>query len=179
MPSIKQSTLVVVDVQGKLAQLMHEKEDLFKNIGILIKASKLLEIPIIWCQQVPEALGETAREIKELLDGLEPVNKASFSCCGSEQFAKKLSRTGRNSVILCGIETHVCIYQTAVDLKNKEFDVTVIADGVSSRTAENKQIAIEKLRQNGIDIASTEMVLFELLKTAEHPKFREIAGLIR
>lgn len=179
MPLIEESILVVVDVQGKLAELMHCKESLFKNIAILIKASKILDIPIVWCQQVTESLGETVAEIKELLNGIEPVNKASFSCCGVDAFTKKISEFDRKSIILCGIESHVCIYQTAVDLKLNGFNVTVLADAISSRTAENKQIAIEKMREDGVAIASTEMLLFEFLKTAEHPKFREIARLVR
>ena len=179
MPDIQKSCLVVVDVQGKLAQLMSGREGLFKNIQILIKAAKILDIPIIWCQQFPEGLGETVGEIAVLMCDIEPINKVSFSCCGDEQFNIRLDEVGRGQVLLCGIETHVCIYQTASDLYERGYEVSVIGDAVSSRTAENKEIALLRMRNEGIIISSTEMALFELLRTAEHPKFREVAKLIK
>jgi len=179
MPQIENCCLVVVDVQGKLAQLMYEKERLFKNIGILIQAAKILDIPILWCQQVPEALGPTVPEIAELLEGVEPVNKFAFSCCGDEQFNGRLQELGRKQVILCGIETHVCIYQTAADLLLREYEVEVVADAVSSRTAENRQIGLERMAVDGANLSSVEMLLFELLKDAKHPKFKQIARLVK
>ena len=179
MLDIQQCCLTVVDVQGKLAQLMHGKEVLFKNIQILVQAAKILEIPILWCQQCPDALGPTIPEIAELLDNNEPINKAAFSCCGEEQFNAGLKALARKQVLLCGIETHVCIYQTAIDLLQQDFHVEVIADAVSSRALENKQIALNRMASEGAKITCTETVLFELLKTAEHPKFRQIAKLIK
>jgi len=179
MLEIEKSCLVIVDVQGKLAQLMYDKETLFKNIRVLIQAAKELSIPILWCQQVPEALGPTIPEIAELLGDVKPINKSAFSCCCDEKFNSALKKIGRQQVLLCGIETHVCIYQTAMDLKSKGKEVHVIADAVSSRTLDNKKLALEKLRTNGIDIDCTEMTLFELLKTAQHLSFKTIAKLIK
>ena len=179
MLEIKNCCLVVVDVQGKLAQLMYEKEKLFSNITVLIKSAKILDIPILWCQQVPKALGETVDEIKEFLTGNEPIDKSAFSCCGDEVFRQKLKQAGKKQIIICGIETHVCIYQTAMNLLDKEFEVTLVTDAVSSRTAENKALAIEKLNAEGVSLSSTEMALFELLKDAKHPNFKEIAKLIK
>ncbi len=202
MLEIQDCCLVVVDVQGKLAQLMVDKEALFKNIQILIQAARILEIPILWCQQVPEALGPTVPEIAALLAGIrgegvppsnrgqdardmrverpvEPIDKASFSCCGQEQFNAQLNTLGKEQVLLCGIETHVCIYQTAMDLMEGGLDVTVIADAVSSRTEQNRRIALRRLAAEGAHVSSTEMALFELLKTAKHPHFREIAKLVK
>jgi nicotinamidase-related amidase len=179
MLEIEQCCLTVIDVQGKLAQLMHGREALFKNIQILIQAAKILEIPILWCQQCPDALGPTVPEIAQHLTDIEPINKAAFSCCGAEQFNAGLKELERNQVVLCGIETHVCIYQTAMDLLRQDFNVSIIADAVSSRTLENKQIALNRLAAEGVNISSMEMALFELLKTAEHSKFRQIAKLIK
>jgi len=179
MLDIQQCCLTVVDVQGKLAQLMHGRDALFKNIQILVQAAKILEIPILWCQQCPDALGPTVPEIAQILDDIEPVNKSAFSCCVSRQFNAGLKELGRNQILLCGIETHVCIYHTAVDLLRQDFNVNVIADAVSSRALENKQIALNRLAAEGAKISCTEMALFELLKTAEHPKFRQIAKLIK
>ncbi len=179
MLDINDCCLAVVDVQGKLAQLMVNKEALFKNIRILIQAAKLLGIPILWCQQAPKVLGPTVAEIAELLAADEPIDKASFSCWGVEPFRDRLRATGRKQVLLCGIETHVCIYQTALDLLGQDFDVTVIADAVSSRTPENKQIGLDRVAAEGAAIAGTEMALFELLKTAKHPQFKPIARLVK
>ena len=179
MLQIHNCCLVVVDVQGKLAQLMLDKQALFKNIQILIKAAKILDIPILWCQQCPDSLGPTVPEIAELLADNEPIDKAAFSCCGSKRFNARLNELARQQVVLCGIEAHVCIYQTAVDLLRKGFSVDVIADAVSSRTAENKQIAINKMAKQGANISCTEMALFELLKTAEHPQFKQIGKLVK
>ena len=179
MLDIQSCCLVVVDVQGKLAQLMHDKESLFKNIQILIQAAKILNVPILWCQQCPQSLGPTVPQIAQLLSDIEPINKASFSCCGSDQFNAKLTELSRRQILLCGIESHVCIYQTAVDLLRKGFGVDVVADAVSSRTLENKQIAITKMSAEGAKISNTEMALFELLKTADHPQFKQIAKLIK
>jgi nicotinamidase-related amidase len=171
--------LIVVDVQGRLAQLMHDKESLFKNIEILIKAAKFLNIPILWCQQCPDALGPTIPQIARLLTDIEPINKASFSCCGSDQFNAKLNELNRKGILLCGIESHVCIYQTAVDLLHKGFSVDVLADAVSSRTLENKQVALQRMAAESANVTTTEMALFELLKTADNPHFREIAKLVK
>ena len=179
MLDIQQCCLTVVDVQGKLAQLMHGREALFKNIQILVRAAKILEIPILWCQQCPDALGPTVPEIAQLLDGNEPINKSAFSCCRAEQFNEKLNELARRQILLCGIEAHVCIYQTALDLLRKGLAVDVPADAVSSRTAENKHIAIDRISAEGANISCVEMALFELLRTAEHPHFRQIAELIK
>lgn len=166
-------------MQGKLAELMDGKESLFANIEVLIKAAKALEIPILCCRQNPRALGPTVPQLAELLDGVEPVDKMSFSCCGDAKFIEKLNALKATDVILCGIEAHVCIYQTAMDLLDRDLNVHLIADAVSSRTAANRQIAVRRLTAEGANLSSTEMILFELLKTAEHPEFKELCRLIK
>ncbi len=172
MLDIQNCCLVVVDIQGKLAQSMLGKEALFKNIEILIKSANILNIPIIWCQQCPESLGATVPQIAQLLTENEPINKASFSCCVNEEFNSKLSSLARQQILLCGIEAHVCIYQTTVDLLGKGYTVDVISDAISSRTLDNKETVISRMAAKGANISGTEMVLFELLKTAENPQFK-------
>jgi nicotinamidase-related amidase len=179
MLDIRNCCLAVVDVQGKLAELMHGKDALFKNIQILIQSAKILDVPILWCQQVPDALGPTVPEVAQLLADIEPINKAVFSCCGADQFTAKLNESSRNQILLCGIEAHICVYQTAADLLAKGFEVNVVVDAVSSRTLDNKQIALNRLAAEGASVTSVEMALFELLRTAEHPKFRQIAKLVK
>ena len=179
MLDVDKTCLVVVDVQGKLAQRMVNKEVLFKNIRILIYAFNLLKVPILWCQQSPDALGPTEASIQEALGSCQPINKASFSCWPVPAFQARLGTLNRSQVVLCGIEAHVCVYQTAVDLLGHGRHVEVVADAVSSRTAENRAIALERLRAEGMAVTSVEMLLFELLRTAEHPQFRDIARLIK
>ncbi len=178
MLNIDTCSLVVVDVQGKLAQLMAGRERLFKNLTILIRAANILDIPILCCRQYPKALGGYIDEIAPLLADIEPVDKMLFSCC-TETFNQKLAELNRKQILLCGIETHVCVYQTAMDLLAKYHEVYIVADAVSSRTEENKQIALQRLAAESAKLCSVEMALFELLKTAEHPQFKEIAKLIK
>ncbi len=179
MLDTKKCCLVIVDVQGKLAELMDGKDTVLANIEILIKAAKALDLGIIWCQQYPKALGPTVPQIAELLTGNDPIDKFSFSCCGHDEFNDKLKELRPRQIILCGIEAHVCIYQTAADLLDTDYEVHVIADAISSRTPANKEIAIRRMDADGVIISSTEMTLFELLRTAKHEKFKELAKLIK
>ncbi len=109
----------------------------------------------------------------------EPIDKTAFSCAGDEKFLKALRRSDAEQFVLCGIEAHICVYQTAADLLDTGYDVAVVADAVSSRTIENKAVGLEAMRNSGAKITSVEMILFELLRTAEHEKFRQIAKLIK
>ncbi|MHC4192757.1 MAG: hydrolase [Planctomycetota bacterium] len=179
MLDIKKCCLAVIDVQGRLAQLMYDKQTLFDNITILIQAARILNMPILWCQQSPAALGATVPQIAQLLTDNEAIDKSSFSCCGEAQFEKRLNSLSRRQVLLCGIEAHVCIYQTAVDLLQEGLHVEVVADAVSSRTLQNKELGINRMRGEGVKITGVEMALFELLRTAEHPQFKQIAKIIK
>lgn len=180
MLTVENTALIVIDVQGKLAQLMHQKEALFDNLQKIIKGMQVLEIPIIWTEQVPEKLGQTTPEIARLLaNTARPISKSSFSCCGHQPFMDRLTTLNRKQVLLTGIEAHICVYQTAVDLLNLGYEVQVVADAVSSRVAENKQIGLERVKQAGATLTSTEMALFELLRAAEGAKFREITKIVK
>lgn len=174
-----QSVLVVIDVQGRLAYLMHDKEVLFKHIQALIQAADHLGIPVLFTEQVPQKIGFTVPEVADYFKGRKPILKETFSCFGSTEFQKKLSALKRKQIILCGIETHVCLYQTAVDLKEAKYEVQVVADAVSSRAKENKDAALRLMEHFGVTLTATEMLACELLKTSVHPKFREVLKLIR
>lgn len=175
----KSCCLIVIDTQEKLAAVMHNREVLIRNCSILIQIANALDMPILWCEQAPRALGPTVGELKAFLEGKHPIEKMSFSCCGQEAFLWELQKISPSAAILCGIESHVCVFQTAADLLEQGFGVHVIADAVSSRTAENKKIGLERMAAAGAVISSTEMVMFELLKDARHEKFRELAALIK
>lgn len=179
MLSREQTVLVVVDVQGKLAQAMHNKEALFRNLQRIIRGAQVLGLPILWCEQNPAGLGPTIPEVAGLLAGAQPIAKMSFSCCGQEAFQQALTATRRSQALLAGIEAHVCIYLTAADLVAAGYEVQVIADAVSSRTPENKQIGLARIAAVRASVTCTETALFELLRTAEEPKFKEIVKLLK
>ena len=179
MFQINKTTLLIIDIQGKLASLVHEKEKVYQNVTALIKAAQLLNMPIIYTEQVPEKIGKTIPEIANLLPGQNPIIKSSFSCCGSKEFVSKLKTLNRKQLVITGIETHVCVYQTISDLLDLKYEIQVVADAVSSRTFENSKIALKQIRKLGADITSTEMVICELMKTSEHEKFRDIIKLIK
>ncbi len=173
------TSLVLVDVQGKLAALMHNKEEFFSNAIKIIKGAKVLDIPIIWNEQLPDKLGPTIPEIKELLTGMSPLEKKTFSCCGNDGFSSALESTGRKQVLLIGMETHVCVYQTAVDLVSRGYDTYLVADAVSSRTQKNIELGVEAIKNAGAKITSVEMALFEMLQVAEGEKFKEIIKIVK
>jgi nicotinamidase-related amidase len=179
MLRIENSVLAVIDVQGKLAQLMYEKESLIANLTRLIKAANLLEIPILWNEQNPAGLGGTVPELAEHLTGIEPMTKMSFGCCGNPTFSESLASSGRRQLLVCGIEAHICVFQTTAELLAQGYEVHLVSDAVSSRTLANKQVGIDRMRSLGAVITSTEMSLFELLRTAEHSRFREISRLVK
>ena len=171
--------LVIIDIQGKLSQIVHESERVLYNSRIMIEGCRLLGIPIVWLEQLPEKLGATHPSIAEVLTGLSPIAKSCFSAYANASCVEQLESNNRKQVVLIGIETHICVYQTAVDLLRNGYEVFVVADAVSSRTADNKAIGIEMIRHEGAKILSTEAVLFALMRTAEHPKFRDIAKLVK
>ena len=179
MLAMEKTVFILIDVQGKLAQLMHEKEILFENLQKVIKGLTILGVPIVWVEQIPKNLGPTLPEIARLMPGLEPVAKTSFSCCGNNTIMQKLRQLNRNQVLLAGIETHVCVYQTALDLINSSYEVQVIADAVSSRNQENKKIGLNRIERAGGLITGMEMVLFELIGSADAPKFKDVIKIVK
>ncbi len=179
MLKLDDTALVVIDVQGKLAQLTHNRTELFKNLRLMIQGAQVLRIPILWTEQYPKGLGPTVAEVSELLPAIQPIGKNAFSCCGERAFMATLEPLGRRQILLTGIETHVCVHQTAMDLLEAGYEVQVIADAVSSRTAENRHIGLEKMRDAGVVITSTETALFELIKVAEGPQFKQISKLVK
>ncbi|GAB4454654.1 MAG: hydrolase [Anaerolineae bacterium] len=174
------TALLVIDVQGRLAEVMHDKERLFANVDRIIRGAKVLNLPIIWTEQVPEKLGATTPAIAELLrDVAQPITKSSFSCCGVTSFNQQLAATGRRQILVAGIEAHVCVYQTALDLLERGYHVELVTDAVASRSADNRLLGIERIKEAGATLTSTEMALFELLRAAEGPQFKEITKIVK
>lgn len=180
MLNIQDSALLVIDVQGKLAQLMQDKETLFANLERMIRGAQVLELPVIWTEQVPDKLGATTPAIAQLLaDSAQPFSKSSFSCCGQTGFAEQLQAAGRKQILVTGIEAHICVYQTAVDLLAQGYEVQLVTDAVSSRSAANRHLGIERIKEAGATLTSTEMALFELLRVAQGPQFKAITKIVK
>jgi nicotinamidase-related amidase len=173
------TAFLLIDVQGRLASLMHESDSLINNLELLIKGMRLLEIPVIWVEHLPEKLGPTVEKLQNVLSGLKPIRKNVFSCAGSSEIMDCLLKLNVDTLILAGIESHVCVYQTAKELLDKGFLIQIAADGTSSRTSRNREIGIQRMMQEGASITSVEMVLFELQKIAEGPVFKDLIRLIK
>ena len=173
------TVLIIIDIQGNLTQAMYDKENLFTNNVKLIQGIKALNLPIIFTEQIPQKLGKTLPVISQELNDIEPIAKEAFSCWDDRNFIKQLEGLNRKHIVLAGIECHVCVYQTAIDLISNGYNVHLVADAVSSRTPENRQIGIDAIKSAGAKITSTEMVLFELLRTAADPKAKELFKIVK
>lgn len=174
-----QTLLVLVDVQGKLAQIVQNSEQMLTNMVKLIQGLQLLDIPVIWLEQYPEGLGETSEQLKKHLNKQEPIKKMTFSACRSPAFTDALEAYDRTQVLVAGIETHVCVYQTAALLKEQGYEVEVVAAAVSSRTSMNKEIGLNKMQHLGIAPTSVEMALYELMEEAGTETFKEMLKIIK
>jgi nicotinamidase-related amidase len=172
------TVLVLVDLQVKLAPVMYEQKALIENTVKLIRGINILNIPILWVEHNPRGLGKTVPEVAELISG-KPITKLSFSCCDERCFMEALENSKRRQILLAGIESHICIYQTAIDLLRSAYEVEVVVDATSSRTLQNKEIGLQKVKDAGGAWTSVETVLFELLKVAEGAKFREILKIVK
>jgi isochorismate hydrolase len=170
---------LVIDIQERLFPVVADNELLHKNVTILIEGLKALSIPVLVTEQYKKGLGETIPSIKALLEGADFAEKLAFSCCDEPRFAESLELSKKRSVIIVGIEAHVCVLQTAIDLKERGFQPVVVEDCVSSRTPENKRIAMGRLRQEGVIVTSYESILFELCRFAGSDAFKAISKLVK
>lgn len=172
--------LAVVDVQEKLCAVMNPEalQDVVKNCSTLLQAANLLEIPAIHTEQYPKGLGSTLAALGAWLKPEAAVEKTCFSCCDESAFRARLHRD-RQQVVLAGMEAHICVLQTALQLQESGRQVFVVEDAVLSRRDANKQNALARLRQAGIIVTNTESVVFEWLKVAEGDAFKQISKLVR
>jgi nicotinamidase-related amidase len=173
------TALLVVDIQEKLSRTMHAREELIANARRLIQGARVLGVPVILTEQNPKGLGPTVAEVRELLPEVTAISKFSFSCCTSAECQQALKQLDRGCVLIAGIETHICVFQTAADLVTAGVHAEVVADACSSRTPGNKLIGLDKCRAAGAVVTSVETALFELLKAAEGPLFKEILSIVK
>ena len=169
---------LVIDIQERLFPLIHEHETMAKNTTILVKGLKSLSIPLIFTQQYTKGLGLSVLSVREMMDS-EPIEKNAFSCCDEPKFYDRLTGINKKFVIISGIETHVCVLQTTIDLIGLGYIPVVIEDCVSSRRLNDKNIAIARMRKEGAVISTYESILFELLRVSGTPEFKEISKLVK
>ena len=180
MRILRENTIgLVIDIQERLVPVMEENEQFVENCSKLIQGLQILGLPILVTQQYTKGLGETIDEIKALIPDFQYIEKKDFSCLDEPAFAEKLALFGAKNVIICGIESHVCVLQTAIDLKAAGYNPVVASDCVSSRSFDNIDLAAERFRYEGIMMTSMESILFELTRSAGAPGFKEISKLVK
>ncbi|MEJ2682877.1 MAG: hydrolase [Candidatus Sulfobium sp.] len=175
----KDALLLIVDVQERLAAAMTQREKVVANCIHLVEGADLLGLPVILTEQYPNGLGPTVRVLREKITHYEPVEKITFDCCRETSFSRRLTETGRKKVILAGMETHVCVLQTALGLMRDGYSVHVVEDAVCSRAKENFRVGLEFMRDAGSVISCTETVLFQLLERAGTAEFKAVSSMIK
>lgn len=171
--------LIIIDIQERLAAVMKQKEPVINNSLHLVEISKLLGIPIVVTEQYPKGLGQTIEEIRKALPVYQPLEKLTFSCCEEPAFLNEIKKLSKKTLILAGMETHVCVLQTCTGLLKEGFHVHLVKDAVCSRAKENWKTGIEFMRDAGAVITCTETVLFQLLKIAGTEEFKAISKRIK
>ena len=170
------AALILIDVQERLLQAVANKEAVLDNVVRLVRFARIIDIPVIVTEQ--QNLGPTVPQVKDELPGLSPVTKLEFNAFKNDEFAQQLDALGRKTLLMAGLETHICISQTAL-AATPRFAVHIASDAVSSRSPDNWHIALERMRQHGILISSTEMIIYELLERAGTDEFRAALKLVK
>lgn len=176
--SKEDTAIMIIDIQERLAPVMKYKDKVVNNTKILIQASKEMDIPIIYTEQYPKGLGHTIEELEELLENAKRFEKTSFSAI-NEEVKEALVELGKKKVIIVGMETHVCVYQTVRDLLSNGYEVFVVSDGVASRAKNNYLNGLDLMKNMGAVIINTESIVFDLLKEAGTPEFKIMSKLIK
>lgn len=176
-----QCALVVIDIQAKLLPAIFRKEELICNTQLLIRAARILKIPVLVTTQYAKGLGATVPEVSSLLNQTEALDKTLFSCFGSDAFCSVLKRLPgpRNTLLLCGMESHICVGQTALAGLREGYLVHVASDAVGSRTEWNWKIGLDRMRSAGAVISSTEMMIYELLRASSSSAFKELLPYLK
>lgn len=173
------SALLVIDFQERIYPAILEHEKLSRNVPILIEGLKAHELPVFVTEQYVRGLGPTVPEIAACLQGIDRIEKSAFSCCDEPRFSLALANSGKDYVIVCGIESHVCVLQTVIDLKAHGYHPVVVEDCVSSRKESDKKTALLRMQQEGVILTSYEAILFELLRYSGTETFKIISKLVK
>ncbi len=177
--SRERSVLVIIDVQEKLFPHISERQRILPRIDLLLSAAKVLAVPVILTEQYPKGLGTTIVEIRQALPAYDPLVKIDFSCVPATGFKERLTAYHRDQILLAGIETHVCVSQTALELASQGKKVFVIADATGSQRPLDAQIAVRRLERNGIAVTTAEAVVFEWLRRAGTDEFKAIQSKLK
>ena len=172
------TVLLIIDIQERILKVMQRYETVVENTLKLIRGCKVLNVPIYYTEQYPKGLGETATELKEELDG-NAIQKMSFSCGGAEDLFDEFKQKGYTQIVVCGIESHVCVQQTVLDLLANDFQVDVAADAISSRRDFDYDTALHRMRSNGAEVTTTESILFEILNVCGTDEFKAVSKLVK
>ena len=175
---LEKCILVLIDAQEKLLPHISDQQKLTRNLKILLEGAHVMGVPIISTQQYPDGLGKTISEISEKLQS-PAINKITFSCCDEDEFMANLQLKKKTTVILSGIETHICVQQTAIDLSSAGYQPVVVANCVSSRQTLDHEIALQRMKSEGAIITTYESLLFELCRSSESSYFKRISQLIK
>jgi len=175
----EKTALLIIDIQERILPVIHNIENVIQNTLKLINGFKILSIPIYFTEQYPKGLGQTEKRIKEALESSEAIQKMSFSCSGAGNLFAELKEKNISQVVVCGIESHVCVQQTVLDLIANDFQVDVAADAISSRKQLDYEIALQRMRTNGAEVTTTESILFELLNVCGTDEFKAVSKLVK
>lgn len=174
------SALLIIDLQEAFRQSIADSGEIARRIAVFTRGARLLKVPVLVTEQYPKGLGRTVAEIAEVLaPENDIIEKTAFSSCGAQAFIEKLEKIGARQIIVAGIEAHVCVNQTVHDLLARNYQTHLLTDCISSRAAENKQIALAKMQASGAVLSSVEMALFELMRDARHEQFKAVQQLIK
>jgi nicotinamidase-related amidase len=173
------TALLIIDIQERIIRVINEYETVVENTIKLIKGFKALGIPINYTEQYPKGLGPTVESIQNELEGNDAIQKLSFSCSGADDLFSELKKNGITQVVVCGVESHVCVQQTVLDLIANDFQVNLAADAVSSRRVKDYEISLSRMRQHGADVTTTEAILFELLNVCGTDVFKQISKIVK
>ncbi|MEN8227939.1 MAG: hydrolase [Bacteroidota bacterium] len=170
---------LAIDIQEKLFPHMDQKDELLRKNLILLEGLKILDVPLFITEQYPRGLGPTLTAVTDVMGGIPAIEKSSFSCCDEPEYLKALEQSDRKTLIICGIEAHVCVMQTVVDLLGSGYTAVLVEDCISSRKPEDKRVAIHRMRSEGAVITTCESILFELARISGTEEFKAISRLVK
>lgn len=180
MLDIENSVVVLIDIQERLVGMLNKHEPIVKATSKLADAASIMNIPLILTEQYPKGLGSTIADVVSATDdGISIIEKTSFSAMLTTEFADKIKNLGKKNIIIGGIETHICVYQTVLDLLNEGFNVVVAKDACASRSTDCFKTGLELMKDAGAKLSNVETILFELLKTSKNPYFKPVQALIK
>jgi len=175
----EKTALLIIDIQERILPVINNYQRVLDNTMKLIKGFKIIGLPIYYTEQYPKGLGPTVSSITEELGDLKPFDKMSFSCSGAGDLFEEFKKKNLSQIVICGIESHVCVQQTVLDLIENRIQVNLAADAVSSRKEIDYNTSLERMRQHGAEVTTTESILFELLNICGTPQFKDISKIVK